>query len=225
MSRAGAAFGFAPCASTHSASVDVAFLHRGFEQKARAGSVRAHVEHRPVRILPCRSACASVFVDELEPPEDVAAEMRVVQDLDVERLGAALEQQLEQRRRIRLPRRVLFAFTGHAGEDGVACVAGHVEVVRIRAMVEQQPRDRQRVLDRRRVRKPRVGEIQDRRPVAGAAAVARGFRTRGQDACDFFAIAAHDRRVNAVARDRWILARGSRCAARSCIRWSALPCT
>ena len=82
-----------------------------------------------------------VLVDELEPPEHVAAEMRVVEDLDVERLGAALEQQLEQLRRVRLPRRILLAFAGDADEDGVPGVAGHVEVVRVGAVVEQQPRD------------------------------------------------------------------------------------
>ena len=35
---------------------DVALLHRRLEQKARAGSVPAHVEHRPVGILPGSSA-------------------------------------------------------------------------------------------------------------------------------------------------------------------------
>ena len=92
-----------------------------------------------------RGVSNRVLVDELEPPQDVAAEMGVVEDLNVERLRAALEQQLEQRRGVRLPRRILLAFTGGADEDGVSRVAGHVEVVRIRAMVEQQPRDRQRV--------------------------------------------------------------------------------
>ena len=92
-----------------------------------------------------RGVCDRVLVDELEPPQDLAAEVRVVEDLNVEGLRAALEQQLEQRRGVRLPRRILFAFAGGADQGGVSRVAGHVEVVRVRAMVEQQPRDRQGV--------------------------------------------------------------------------------
>jgi hypothetical protein len=95
---------------------DVPLLHRSFEQKPRARSVGPHVEHRPVGVIPRRAVRRpnSVFVDQLEPPEDVAAEMRVVEHLDVEGRGAPLEEQLEQRLGVRLPRRILLALASNA---------------------------------------------------------------------------------------------------------------
>ena len=90
-------------------------------------------------------------VDELQPPEHVAAEVRVVEHLGVERLRPALEQQLEERLALGLARRLLLALAGRADERGVRDVAGRVGVVRVRAAVEQRPRDRDGVLDHRRV--------------------------------------------------------------------------
>ena len=75
----------------------VAFFHRGLEQEAGAGPVSARVKHHPLRIFPGSAArCVDgAFVDKLEPPQHVAAEMRVVKHLLVERLRAALQQQIE----------------------------------------------------------------------------------------------------------------------------------
>jgi hypothetical protein len=57
--------------------------------------------------------------DQFQPPEHIASEMCVVQHLDVERLGAALEELAKERVRLRLPRRVRLAFTGNANQSRV----------------------------------------------------------------------------------------------------------
>src|ERR1700730_11673341 len=92
-----------------------------------------------------------------------------------------------------------------ADKDGVSRVAGHVEVVRVRAMIEKQPRDRDGVVDRRLVGEPRIRQIQDRRPASSAGTLSRGVRTLGEDALDFLTIAAHDGGGEVVAGDRRIL--------------------
>ena len=88
------------------------------QQEPRARAVAAHVEHRPVRIVPIGLAARlhGLRVRQLEPPEHVAAEVRVVENLDVVRAGAAFEQEPVQRLALRMRRRVLLSLTGHAGQ-------------------------------------------------------------------------------------------------------------
>ena len=186
----------------------IPLFHRDLEQKPRARSVAAHVEHRPAGLLPRLAARGAdrVLVHQLEPPQHLAAEMRVVKNLDVERVGATFEQQLEQRGGIRLSRRILLPFAGGADQRAVARVAGHVKVVGVGAVIEQQPRDRQRVGDSARMGETRVGQVQDRGPVARAAAIPRRVRPRRHHPLHFLELAAHDCGVDTLARDRWVLA-------------------
>ena len=127
----------------------IAFLDRRLEDKTRTGSVAPHIEHRPVGIVPRDAALGlhGVRVNELEPPEDVSAEVRVVEHLDVERFGTVLEKEREILGGIRLARRVLLAFTRDAREGGIPGIAGHVEVVRIGAVLEEDSTDGDAVLE------------------------------------------------------------------------------
>ena len=62
--------------------------------------------------------------------------MCIVENLNVEGIGAALEQQLKKRFGVRLPRRILLALPGDADERGVARIAGHVEIIWIGARIQ-----------------------------------------------------------------------------------------
>src|SRR5690606_1793699 len=98
--------------------------------------------------------------------------------------------------------RVLLAFAGNPREHAVSRVAGHVEVVRVRTEIEQQPGDWQGVFDRGRVREPGVGQVKDWRPATRAAALTRQLRLRGQDAAHGLELAAHESGVQVLVGDR-----------------------
>ena len=115
-----------------------------------------------------------------------------------------LEQQSVERRRVRLPRRVLFSLSGRTDETRVLGITGHVEVVGIRAAIEQQARDVDRVLERRPVGEARVRAIENRRPAARAAGLTRGLRPLVEDPADLFQVSADDGGVEALRGERRI---------------------
>jgi hypothetical protein len=82
-------------------------------------------------ILPHISASGShrLFVDQFQEPADVAVKPDVVVDLDVERLGAAFEEQTRERVTMLMPGSILVTFADDADKRRVAAVAGH-EVTR-----------------------------------------------------------------------------------------------
>ncbi len=59
-------------------------------------------------------------MDQLEEPEDVPVKVDVVNDLDVIRLGAALEQQLHEVVAMRMRRTIFLAFADRAHQRRVA---------------------------------------------------------------------------------------------------------
>ena len=131
--------------------------------------------------------------------------MRVVEHLDVERFGTVLEKEREILGGIRLARRVLLAFTRDAREGGIPGIAGHVEVVRIGAVLEEDSTDGDAVLEDCRMRAAGERGIQDRRPSSGAAGLPGGSGALGENAFHFGPVSAHDRGVNAVAGDLRVL--------------------
>ena len=94
--------------------------------------------------------------------------VNVVDDLGVERLGAALEQQTDEGVALRVRRAVLFTLTDRADERRIPAVAGHEEGVGVGAAVEQCAGDRQRVVVRRGEREAGKAEIRQRLPALGA---------------------------------------------------------
>ena len=94
--------------------------------------------------------------------------MDVVDDLPVVGLGAALQQQARQLITARMRRTAFLAFADGADQRGVTAVAGHEVCVRICAMIEQEARDRDRIVVGLGKRQAREAEIEQRRPVFAA---------------------------------------------------------
>ena len=69
-------------------------LKRDLEMPARSGAVVSHAELRPLGVLPIGLPAEDhrAVVHEFEIPEHVTSEVNVVDDLDVVRLGAAVEE-------------------------------------------------------------------------------------------------------------------------------------
>ncbi len=181
----------------------VIVAHGDVEHPSRAGTVATHAEHRPVGIVPVGLAAElhSVLVDHLQEPQHAAVESRVVDDLDVVRLRAALEQESHECVALRMRRPVLFAFADDADERRVDAAAGHEVRVRIGAVVQQRPRDGDRVVAGRGERNAREAEIEQRVPPFGAAFLGCGLGPVGERLHHTVDVAADDRGVEAVARD------------------------
>ncbi len=124
-----------------------------------------------------------------------------------------LQQQLRERLALRVRRCIVLAF---AGDSAQRCIAGWMcadleKVIRVRAVVQQDAGNGDRVVAGRCERKSSVAHVEQRRPQLLAftnlppSNWAAGFDGRsgplGQNALDFFQIPAHYSRVNAVARD------------------------
>src|SRR5258708_26825125 len=122
---------------------EVVFLDRGIENEMRAGSIASHVEHGPRGITPylCAAGFQAVVIDQVEPPDHVAVKMRVVKNLNIERLSAAVKQQLKQFVGLRLPRRVLLAFSRRSDQRRITSVSGQVKVVGVGSVVQKSACD------------------------------------------------------------------------------------
>ena len=141
--------------------LEVVVLDGDVQVPAGAGSVAAHVEHLPLWIGPVLRAAeaARMLVDGLEKPQDLAVEVDVVDDLPVIRLGASIEQQLDERITLRMRGPALFAFTDRADERRVTAVAGHEIRVGIRAVIQERSSDRDGVVRDCLQREAREAEI------------------------------------------------------------------
>src|SRR5215831_16953692 len=76
-------------------------------------AIASHIEHWPVRIIPIGFAALfeALFVSQFQPPEDFAAEVSVIEDLNIVGTGPSLKQQAVKGFGLRLARRILFTFT------------------------------------------------------------------------------------------------------------------
>ena len=202
---------------------DVVVAHRRAEQPARAGAVVTHVEHRPLGVGPVRlpAQLCGARVRQLQEPQHVALEVRVVEHLDVVGLGTALQQQLGEGVAPLMRRPALLAFSNDADQRRVAAVPRHEIGVGIRAAVEQQARDRDGVVGHRGQRQTREAQVEEGIPAfrsdvpeqiartpdvgaigsGGGALCHRGLRVLSKDALDFPQLAAHDGGVQIGARE------------------------
>ena len=91
------------------------------QQKPRAGSVATHVEDGQVWIGPVTLPAGGhrILPRQLQPPQHVTAEVRVVEHLDVVRFSAALKQQGVELVARRMRRSVLLAVAGDAHERAI----------------------------------------------------------------------------------------------------------
>ena len=110
------------------------------------------------------------FEQQLEPAV-VAVPVAVVESLPVVGIGAGLEQQPRERQLVRMRRGIALAAAKRPGQRGErrAEALPQVAGVRVRAVVEQYARRRQRVPSGSGGAEARVGEIQERLPAVGAA--------------------------------------------------------
>jgi hypothetical protein len=195
--------GVGPVLEDPSCQRDVVLLDRDPQQEAGPAAVAAHVEHRPVGNRPIGGPTGlhRVRVGSLEPPQHVAAEVGVVKDLDIERVGAALEQQRIEIVATRMGQRVLLAFSGDAGQCRVHRVAGHVIRVGVGAAIEQCGRHLERSIAEGRDRQSRVAEIEQWLPAPWSALFDGELRGGCDDLLCRLQFAADDRGVQGGGRE------------------------
>src|SRR5687768_6882844 len=104
-------------------------------------------------------------MDEFQEPEDLAVKANVVNDLDVVRVRAPLEQEASERIAVRMRRSVFLSLADDADQRRVPAAARHEVCVGVSTPVEQRTRDGNGVLVRGFVVETREGEEQQRLPV------------------------------------------------------------
>ncbi len=142
--------------------------------------------------------------EHVEPVRVVADDRRVIERLRVERVGAALEQELCELVRALVRRLHALAEPDHAGEHLERIVPTVVPGrVRVGAAIEQRARD----LDRRlsAAGPTQVGEVEQRRPVERPARARCGGWIRPEPALDLFEVPGGYRAVEIERRDFGVL--------------------
>ena len=123
---------------------EVVVAHGDVQHPPCARAVASHAEHFPFGVAPvCLPAALHGFlVDHLEEPQHATVESGVVDDLNVKRVRAALEEEPRERVSLQMRRPILFTLSDDADEWRVPAPARHEVRVRVGAGVQQGASDR-----------------------------------------------------------------------------------